>query len=76
MLICSFVHFYFYVNIYSLLSSLHRCLKHQKKIVSFAILGMRDSTKTSPPYFRFQLGYPECDGIVVVEVEVEIAGPY
>ena len=33
MLICSFVHFYFYVNIYSLLSSLHWCLKYQKKIL-------------------------------------------
>ena len=32
MLIWSFVHFYFYVNIYSLLSSLHLCLKYQKKI--------------------------------------------
>ena len=29
MLICSFIHFYFYVNIYSLLSSLHWCLKYQ-----------------------------------------------
>ena len=33
MLIGSFVHFYFYVNIYSLLSSLHWCLKYQKKIL-------------------------------------------
>ena len=33
MLICSFVHFYFYVNIYSLLSSLHWFLKYQKKIL-------------------------------------------
>ena len=34
MLICSFVHFYFYVNIYSLQSSLHWCLKYQKKILA------------------------------------------
>ena len=33
MLICSFVHLFFYVNIYSLLSSLHWCLKYQKKIL-------------------------------------------
>ena len=33
MLICSFVHLNFYVNIYSLLSSLHWCLKYQKKIL-------------------------------------------
>ena len=32
-LICSFVHFYFYVNIYSLLCCLHWCLKYQKKIL-------------------------------------------
>jgi hypothetical protein len=32
MLICSFVHFNFYVNIYSLLSYLHWCPKYQKKI--------------------------------------------
>ena len=33
MLICSFVHFNCYVNIYSILSSLHWCLKYQKKIL-------------------------------------------
>ena len=38
MLICSFVHFYFYVNIYSLLSSLHWCLKYQKKILPLWVI--------------------------------------
>ena len=36
MLTCSFIHFYFYVNIYSLLSSLHWCLKYHKKMPTFS----------------------------------------
>ena len=33
MLICSFAHFYFYVNIYSFINSVNWCLKYQKKIL-------------------------------------------
>ena len=33
LLICSFIHFYFYVNSYSLFNSVHWCLRYQKKIL-------------------------------------------
>ena len=48
--ICSFVYFCLYVNIYSLLSSLHWCLQNQKKFLPKSVIKYSKLQFSAPSY--------------------------
>ena len=57
MLICSLVHFFFDVNIYSLLSFLHWCLKYQKKIWPRSDIYLLNSSCWVGPLYAVHLSW-------------------